>query len=97
MRWYVKSSERKPDPAPVKTDDRAAILVGLVLWILALCGMLIGLRPLVAGGHEGWLWTAVVAITLGLVGLVYAQIRRGRVRRREEAAAATAEDDSSEP
>jgi hypothetical protein len=90
MRFYVPSAERKPDPAPLKTDDRAAILVGLALWILTLCGLLIGLRPLVDGGHEGWLWTAVVGITLGLGGLVYTQLRRGRLRRREAAATAEA-------
>ncbi|TPW75568.1 DUF2530 domain-containing protein [Schumannella soli] len=96
MRFYVPSAERRPDPAPLKTDDRAAILVGLALWILALCGLLIGLRPLVEGGHEVWLWTAVVGITLGLGGLVYTQLRRGRLRRRVADAAAEAAASSPE-
>ena len=29
MRLWLKDSERRPDPAPVETDDRKAMLVGL--------------------------------------------------------------------
>jgi FtsH-binding integral membrane protein len=78
VRIWLKDSERKPDPTPVKTDDRKVVLVGLVLWVLALAGLLLFVRPLLAGGHGFWLWTVVVGITIGLVGLVYTTWRQGR-------------------
>ena len=76
MRLFIKDSERRPDPAPVKTDDRKVILVGLVLWILALAGMLLFLRQLQESGLVWLLWTVVVGLGLGLVLLVYTS-RRG--------------------
>jgi len=36
MRLWLKDSERRPDPAPIKTDDRKVVLIGLVLWLVAL-------------------------------------------------------------
>ncbi len=30
MRFWLKDGERRPDPEPVQSDDRKAILVGLV-------------------------------------------------------------------
>lgn len=71
MRLFIKDSERRPDPAPVKTDDRKVVLVGLVLWILALAGMLAFLGRLQESGLVWLLWTVVVGFGLGLVLLVY--------------------------
>jgi hypothetical protein len=76
VRLFIKDSERRPDPAPVKTDDRKVILVGLVLWILALAGMLLFLGALQESGLVWLLWTVVVGLGLGLVLLVYTS-RRG--------------------
>jgi hypothetical protein len=78
VRIWLKDSERKPDPQPVKTDDRKVVLVGLVLWLLALVGLLIFVRPLLDGGNGFWLWTVVVGIAIGLMGLVYTTWRQGR-------------------
>ena len=75
MRIWLKDSERRPDPEPVKTDDRKAVLVGLVLWIFALGGLLLFLNPLVLSGNVWWLWTCVVGLALGLIGLIYTQRR----------------------
>jgi hypothetical protein len=76
MRFFIKDSERRPDPAPVKTDDRKVILVGLVLWILALAGMLLFLGALQESGLVWLLWTVVVGLGLGLVLLVYTTRRQ---------------------
>ena len=76
MRLFIKDSERRPDPAPVKTDDRKVILVGLVLWILALAGMLVFLPALQESGLVWLLWTVVVGFGLGLVLLVYTTRRQ---------------------
>lgn len=58
-------------PAPVKTDDRKVVLVGLVLWIVALGVMLALLPQLQSSGLVWLLWTVVVGFGLGLVLLVY--------------------------
>ncbi|MGN6272044.1 MAG: DUF2530 domain-containing protein [Protaetiibacter sp.] len=79
MRFWLKDEERRPDPEPVATDDRAAILTGVVLWVLALAALLVFVGPLVEAGLVWWLWTCLVGIGLGLVTLVYVH-RRARHR-----------------
>ena len=76
MRLWLKDSERRPDPEPVQTDDRKAIVVGLALWLVALGFFLLFLAPLLAAGDRWWLWTCVVGLGLGLVGLVYVHTKR---------------------
>ena len=80
MRLWLKDSERRADPIPVRTDDRKAVLVGFALWLIALGGMLFFVTTLVANGHVWWLWTALVGLGLGLVLLVYTHRRRHRSR-----------------
>ncbi|MEO6117332.1 MAG: DUF2530 domain-containing protein [Pseudolysinimonas sp.] len=76
MRLWLKDSERRPDPAPVKTDDRKAVLVGLVLWLVALGGLLVFLAPLLARDRGWWLWTVLIGLGIGLILLVYTHRRR---------------------
>jgi FtsH-binding integral membrane protein len=71
VRLFIKDSERRPDPAPLRTDDRKVVLVGLVLWIVALGVMLALLPQLQASGLVWLLWTVVGGLVLGLVLLVY--------------------------
>jgi FtsH-binding integral membrane protein len=71
MRLFIKDSERRPDPAPVATDDRKVVLVGLVLWIVALGVMLVLLPQLQESGLVWLLWTVVGGLVLGLGLLVY--------------------------
>ena len=78
MRLWLKDSERRPDPAPVKTDDRKAVLVGLTLWLLALVGLLFFLTPLLNTGNGWWLWTCVIGFGVGFIGLIYTARRHGR-------------------
>lgn len=79
MRFWLSNEERRPDPVPVVTDDRAAVLAGLVLWVIALAALLVFVGPLVEAGRVWWLWTCLVGIGLGLVTLVYVH-RRTRHR-----------------
>ncbi|MCU1577543.1 MAG: hypothetical protein JWP70_2247 [Leifsonia sp.] len=76
MRLWLKDSERRPDPTPVETDDRRAVLAGLVLWLVALVVLLLLASELVARDLFWWLWTVVVGVALGIVGLIYLSIRR---------------------
>jgi FtsH-binding integral membrane protein len=71
VRLFLKDSERRPDPAPVKTDDRKVVLTGLVLWIVALGVMLALLPQLQESGLVWLLWTVVGGLVLGLGLLVY--------------------------
>src|SRR5699024_10381557 len=67
VRLWLRDDERQPDPVPVATDDRAAVLAGLALWVVALVVVLIVAGAL--GAALGlWLWTIGVGIALGLVG-----------------------------
>ena len=76
MRLWVKDSERRPDPAPVKTDDRKAVLAGLAAWVIALGGLLLFLPAVLAAGAAWWLWTVLVGLGLGLLLLVYVHWRQ---------------------
>lgn len=81
MRLWLRDSERRPDPVAVKTDDRRAVLVGLALWLIALVVVLVFYRQIVVPGKDWRLWTVVVGLGLGLVGLVYLTVkRRGAAR-----------------
>lgn len=78
MRLWLKDSERLPDPAPVKTDDRKAILIGITLWLVALAALLVFLPQLTASGRGWWLSTCVAGLALGLIGILYTHWRGGR-------------------
>jgi hypothetical protein len=75
VRLWLKDSERRPDPAPVKTDDRKAMLVGIALWLVALAALLVFLPQLTAAGMAWWLWTCVAGLALGLIGILYTHWR----------------------
>ncbi len=76
MRFWLKDSERRPDPAPVKTDDRKPVLVGLVAWVVAFVLLLIFSGPLFAAGNGWVLWTSVAGLVLGVILLAYTQFKR---------------------
>lgn len=86
LRFLLKEGERKPDPPPVQTDDRLAILTGLLLWIVALAIILVvtGVGQIDIPAH--WFWTCVSGIGLGLIGLVYISRRHTKQKGLREAA-----------
>ena len=75
MRVFLRDSERRPDPVPVKTDDRRPILIGLAVWVIATIVVVLFFAPMSDSGNSGLLPTCVVGIVLGLAGLVYAAKR----------------------
>jgi len=91
MRLWVPHDQRRPQPAPVATNDARAFAVGLGLWGLALAFML--LAPLVWPSVDGMLsatpladqpralTTALLGLGLGALGLLVSMFRRGRASR----------------
>lgn len=75
MRLWLKDSERRPDPAPVKTDDRKPMLIGIVIWLVGLAVLLAFMGPLVEAGNAWFLWTCLAGIALGLIGILYTNWR----------------------
>jgi hypothetical protein len=75
VRLWLKDSERRPDPTPVKTDDRKPILVGMTAWLIALIVLLAFTAPLATSGNSWWLYTCAAGLGLGLIGLIYTNRR----------------------
>lgn len=59
----------------MKTDDRKAMLIGIVLWLVGLALLLFFIVPLTEAGNVWWLWTCIAGIALGLVGILYTNWR----------------------
>ena len=82
MRLYLAPHERRPDPEPLATDDRKAVLAGTVVWLVLLVAALVGRNALVDAGRTWWIWTCAAGAGLGLLGLAFLHHRE--VRRRQE-------------
>jgi hypothetical protein len=80
MRLWLKDSERLPDPEPVRTDDRKALLAGIIVWVLVLAALVLFIDPLREAGNGWWLWAAISGIAIGLLGLVNVHLRHERER-----------------
>jgi LPXTG-motif cell wall-anchored protein len=76
VRLYQRSADRRPDPPPLATNDRATVLVGIGLWVVALVLTLVFHEQLADAGRTWWTWTALSGIAGGLLGLVYLRRRR---------------------
>ena len=85
MRFWLKDSERRPDPLPARTDARTSLLVGTLLWLVALGAAVFSSwtapqaeasGPASAAGPGWWLWCTVIGVGLGLGGLTWVQLRR---------------------
>jgi hypothetical protein len=76
MRLWVRAEDRRPTPEPVRTDDRKAVLAGMVVWIVALGGLLLFLPALLAAHGTSWLWTVLVGLGIGIVLLIVTHLRQ---------------------
>ena len=74
MRFFLRDSERRPDPKPVQTDDRKPVLIGLAAWLVALV-VLILVRAL----NTVVLFTVVTGLAIGVIALGYTLVRRRKV------------------
>jgi hypothetical protein len=72
--------ERRPDPAPLETNDVAVVAGGTLLW----AGGLVVLLALKAAGvevHDWWWQMCAAGAGLGLLGVRYCSRRRAALRR----------------
>jgi len=78
VRLWLKDSKRRPDPAPVVTDDRKAMAVGLAPWLVALIAVIIALPTLAASDQAWWLEMCIAGLVLGVIGIAYTHWRHRR-------------------
>src|SRR5664280_445857 len=70
------AAPRRPDPAPLETDDVRVVAIGTALWAVAFF-VLLAVRARLAAHHTSWwLATCAVGVILGLAGVRYCQRRR---------------------
>ncbi|HUR52066.1 MAG TPA: DUF2530 domain-containing protein [Mycobacteriales bacterium] len=77
--------ERRPDPAPLETNDVAIVTGGTVLWAVALVVLLV----LKAAGVDirDWWWQMCAAgAALGVLGVRYCRRRRDALAARAQGA-----------
>jgi hypothetical protein len=67
---------RRPDPEPLQGDPQRVVLVGTVLFGVALLALLPFRAGLVEDGRGWLLWSCVAGIVLGVIG--YVATRRDR-------------------
>ncbi|MGR0220940.1 DUF2530 domain-containing protein [Agromyces sp. ZXT2-6] len=80
MRLWLTESERRPDPAPVRTDARKALVAGTAAWLVALVAAVVTRDWLASIGFGWFVATAAIGVALGVVGLAVVQLRRRRRR-----------------
>lgn len=79
MRLWLSESERRPDPAPARTDARTALAVGTAAWFVALIVSLV-LQGRLDEAGLGWFTAASVAgVVSGLLGLAVVFVVRRRM------------------
>ena len=81
MRLYLRATDRRPDPPPMRSNDLAVGLVGTGIWALLLVAALLARGSLEDSGRGWWVWTAVAGIVIGLWGTGYVWRRDARARR----------------
>ncbi|HEX2314466.1 MAG TPA: DUF2530 domain-containing protein [Thermomonospora sp.] len=59
---------RRPDPPPLRTDDRKIAAVGALAWTIALIILLVVGLP---ADRRWWLWVCVVGAAIGAFGYWY--------------------------
>ena len=85
---------RRPEPAPLQTNDVLVTVVGTAAWAVALVVLLLYGLP---ARHQWWLWVCVAGICMGLFGIWYVpRIHRGRAADAARRADAAAQSKSAE-
>lgn len=73
----------------MRTDDVKTVLVGTVLWAVALVALLPFWSRLDDAGRLWWIPTCAAGVALGLIGLAYTRRRAAAISRDEAARSST--------
>lgn len=79
-------------PEPLEANDVATVVVGTSIWAALFLGQLPFYGWYSDHGHTWWIWSCLVGVGLGLIGLRYTTSRRAAIQR---AAAARAEESAA--
>lgn len=70
-----------PATKPVDVDGVRTVLIGTMLWSVALAATLAMRDELAESGRGWWVWTCVAGVGLGLLGYAYTRRRRDAILR----------------
>ena len=96
MRLWIRQEERRPEPAPLRTNDARAFWVGLGGWMLGLAVVLAMLAVPGALDTRGALLTIGIGIALGVAGVIVSR-RTGHDKRGSAVAPPEAEHPGTGP
>ena len=74
FKFYIKDSERKPDPEPMRTNANLAIAVGMSAFLVALISLLAAF-PKLSAEQSWWPWTCVAGLGLGVYAIFHVRRR----------------------
>lgn len=88
---------RRPDPEPLDVDAVKVVMVGTVLWGIALLASLPLLSTLRRAGYLWWVPTAACGLLLGLLGIWVCRRRAARLGSSGDSTGRPAEADELPP
>lgn len=72
----MPKTPRRPDPEPLRTNDRPVVLVGIGAWIVTFVVLVVFFRGDLEHHHATyWLWACGIGVVLGLYGLHFLRKR----------------------
>lgn len=75
------AATRRPDPAPLRTNEYVPPIAGTALWCIAAIVLAIKHGEMASRGQGWWLWVAVAGIAIGLWGLTMVTLRQRGLRK----------------
>jgi len=80
---------RRPDPAPLRTNEYLPAIVGTAMWTITFFVLLARHSAMAAHGQGWWLWVSVVGIGIGVWGFGLVSLHQRSLRRAAAATEAT--------
>lgn len=88
---------RRPDPAPLRTNEWAPVFAGIIAFAIAFVVLLTQHAEMARHGQGWWLWVALSGVLLGLWGLCLLELRHRGLRRAADRAAQRGSGDPPKP
>lgn len=67
----MTTPEKRDPPEPLAVNGVPVIVIGTVLWAIALIVLLVIHNRLSDHGHGWWIWVGVAGVALGIIGVPY--------------------------